>query len=122
MSCNICHTPILVHPHFLDPNDPGSITQTDHLEPIVSTIFPRDPRGPDSQNGKYYEKAVMLTRQYEGVVMQKLNHAGRGLFLSSHWQIIGGMALALWQEQPDKDGNTFDCVCFSNPTLLATEF
>jgi len=110
MSCNICHTPILVHPYFLDPTDLDSITQTDHLDPIVSTIFPRDPRGPGSQNGTYYEQVTMLSRQHEGVALQKVNHAGRGLFLCSEFQILGGVAMALWQEQLEDD-HTIDCVC-----------
>ena len=93
MSCNICHTPILVDEKFLDHSDSGTITQTDHLQPIVAKVCP--PR----VHQRYFRDVVQMDRRFQGVVLSGVAHAGRGLFFSSHWKIIGGMALCLKQEE-----------------------
>lgn len=92
MSCNICHTPILVDEKFLDPDDIATVTQKDHLDPIVEQVCPAKIHQP------YYKKVIQLDRRSEGVVLAGLSHAGRGFFLSSHWRIAGGMAQGLKQE------------------------
>jgi hypothetical protein len=97
MSCNICHTPILVNPQFLDPDDIKTVTQKDHLDPIVEQVCPSKIHQP------YFKSVIQLDRKCEGVVLNGLSHAGRGLFFSSHWKITGGMGLCLKQEDI-KDG------------------
>ena len=93
MSCNICHTPILVDAQFLDPNDMSTVTQTDHLDPIVEQVCPAKTHQP------YFKSVIQIDRRFEGVVLRNLVHAGRGLFIGSHWGIMGGMALPLKQEE-----------------------
>jgi hypothetical protein len=95
MSCNICHAPILVAHQFLDVNKPDSITQTDHLDPIIERVCPAKLHQP------YFRNVVQLDRKFEGIVAKGLVHAGRGMFLSSHWKIMGGMALCYQQEEID---------------------
>lgn len=97
MSCNICHTPILVSPQFLDPDNIKTVTQKDHLHPIVEQVCPSRIHQP------YFKSVIQLNRRSEGVVLNELAHAGRGLFFSTHWQIIGGMGLCHKQEDI-KDG------------------
>jgi len=97
MSCNICHTPILVNPQFLNPNNIEKVTQKDHLDPIVEQVCPSKIHQP------YFKSVIQLDRRSEGVVLNQLAHAGRGLFFSGHWKIAGGMALGLKQEDI-KDG------------------
>lgn len=105
MSCNICHTPILVDEKFLDPNDLESVTQEDHLLPIVEKVCPARTHQP------YFKNAIQIDRRAEGVVLVGLAHAGRGLFIGSHWKIVGGIALAFKQE----DITNGVSVCSVNP-------
>lgn len=104
MSCNICHTPILVDHRYLNVNEPNMITQTDHLDPIVAQVCPTKIHQP------YFRKVVQLDRKFEGIVPNGLVHAGRGSFISSHWDIAGGMALYYHQEEMDDTGLTKSCV------------
>jgi hypothetical protein len=92
MSCNICHTPILVSKQFLDPNDMETVTQTDHLDPIVQQVCPAKTHQP------YFRTVIHLDRRMEGLVGSNPAHCGKGLFLSGFWKIMGGCALALKQE------------------------
>ena len=103
MSCNVCHTPILVHEKFLNPSDMDNVTQNDHLDPIVQQVCPPNTHQP------YFRNVIQIDRRFEGIVFHHLNHAGRGLFLSSHWMITGGMALVLKQEEI-KGGVCLNCV------------
>jgi hypothetical protein len=93
MSCNICHCPILVGNQFLNPEQPNSITQRDHLHPIVAKVCP------PKIHQKYYKNFVQMDHRFVGIVGEGVEHAGRGLFLSSHWNIAGGMALVQPQEE-----------------------
>jgi hypothetical protein len=104
MSCNICHTPILVDRRYLNLNEPNMITQTDHLEPIVGHVCPPKVHQP------YFRKVVQLDYKFEGIVAKGLVHAGRGRFISSYWDIVGGMALYYQQEEVDSSGLTKSCV------------
>ena len=99
MSCNICHTPILVDLRYLT----TQVTQRDHLEPIVAQVCPQQTHQP------YFRKAVQLDRRFQGVVMEDLRHTGLGMFCSMHWNIVGGVAGAVKQEEVDK-GVTTNCV------------
>jgi hypothetical protein len=104
MSCNICHTPILVHSNFLDPRDPSSITQDDHLEPIFSKVCP------PASHQQYFKNVVQLDRRLEGVKLNELVHAGRGVFMSTQFRICGGCANIVKQEEVSPDGITGGCV------------
>lgn len=104
MSCNICHTPILVDRRYLDPKEPNMISQTDHLQPIVGHVCPEKVHQP------YFGKVVQLDWKAEGIVAKALVHAGRGGFISTYWDIIGGMALFYQQEELDESGVTRSCV------------
>jgi hypothetical protein len=104
MSCNICHTPILVHSNFLDPRDPGSITQDDHLEPIFSKVCP------PASHQQYFKNVVQLDRRLEGVNLNELVHAGRGVFMSTQFRICGGCANIVKQEEVSPEGITGGCV------------
>ena len=92
MSCNICLCPILVHPAFLDPEDPGTITQKDHLDPIVEQVCPR-------KHQHYYRSVIQLERRFEGIVVQNVQHFGLGLFGTSQFLNMGGMAMVMRQEE-----------------------
>jgi hypothetical protein len=89
MSCNICHTPILVDPSFLVP---GRVTQDDHLVPIVDRVCP-------AKDQEYFRNVVQLDRQMEGVVMDEVVHGGRGVFYSQRWKICGQKANVCFQER-----------------------
>ena len=89
MSCNICHTPILVDPDSLVPD---RVTQDDHLEPIVERVCP-------AKDQEYFRNVVQLDRQMEGVVMDDAIHQGRGVFCSQRWKICGQMANVCFQER-----------------------
>jgi len=93
MSCNICHCPILVHPAFLDPKDPGTITQKDHLDPIVDQVCPPEHHQP------YYRSIIQLDRRFEGIVVQNVQHFGLGVFGTSQFINMGGMAVVMRQEE-----------------------
>ena len=107
MSCNICHAPILVDHRYLDPNELNMVSQTDHLDPIVARVCPA------KQHQPYFRTVVQLDRKYEGIVLNGLVHAGRGSFISSHWEIVGGMALFYRQEERNDSGATASCVLSS---------
>ena len=95
MACTICRAPILVHEHYLEMR---SVTQVDHLDPIVAKVCP-------TAHQPYFAKVMQLDRRFEGVVMGNLVHAGRGLFMSRTFEIMGGMANPLTQEEME-DGVT----------------
>src|SRR5579862_1858804 len=103
MSCNICHAPILVDKRYLDPRDMDMVSQEDHLDPIVKQVCP-----PNHQS--YFRDVVQLDRRMEGIALQGLVHAGLGLFISSHWEIMGGSANAYKQEELDTEGSTMTSV------------
>jgi hypothetical protein len=113
MSCNICHCPILVHHHFLDPQRPELITQDDHLDPIVQKILSEPHR-------EYYASFHGLDLAMEGIVGIGTEHLGRGLFVSSHWPIVGGIATAGSQEDV-VDGTTMSSVNAPRVTTLTLE-
>jgi hypothetical protein len=99
MACNICRAPILVNKRYLDPNDMDMVTQADHLNPILKEVCP-----PSHQS--YFRDAVLLDRRMEGVLASDLVHAGLGVFISCQWDIIGGSANAIKQEELDDEGVT----------------
>jgi hypothetical protein len=92
MSCTICHCPILVADKFLDPRDSETITQTDHLQPVVAKVCP--PR----MHQSYYKRFVQMDPKVPGIVCDGVAHAGRGLFFSTQWNVVGGMAFCSKQE------------------------
>jgi hypothetical protein len=94
----------LVNPDFLDARDPASVTQTDHLEPIFSRVCP--PAG----HQQYFNKKVQLDRRLEGVVLEDLVHAGRGMFMTTQFRICGGCANVVKQEDITQNGITTGCV------------
>jgi hypothetical protein len=101
MSCNICHTPILVDRRYLNPIDKGMITQLDHLDPIVARVCPIKEHQP------YFRKVVHIDCRHEGIVMPDLVHAGLGVFMSHQWSIIpGGLMIRTCQEDVSLDGVT----------------
>jgi hypothetical protein len=79
------------------------LTQTDHLNPILNIVCPSD----DHQ--KYFRSVVQIDRRFEGVVMRDVVHAGKGLFISSPWNILGSMPTGIKQEEID-GGVTVNCV------------
>ena len=85
-------------------NEPNMITQTDHLQPIVGQACPSKVHQP------YFRKVVQLDWKAEGIAAKGLVHAGRGSFISTYWDIIGGMALFYQQEEVDDSGVTRSCV------------
>ena len=111
MSCNICHTPILVHPTFLNPNRMDHVSQEDHLDPIVNQVCPI------TSHQAYFRKVVQIDRRFEGVVMQDVQHAGRGVFISNQWKIAGGTAQAIRQEEVNNQV-TVACVSASECVTL----
>ena len=111
MSCNICHTPILVHPPFLNAAAMDQVTQTDHLLPIVKEVCP-------TSHQSYFRNMVQLDRKLEGIVLQDPVHMGRGVFCGTIWKIAdGGMANTLFQEEI-RDGVTVNCVYHSFSLLI----
>jgi hypothetical protein len=103
MSCNICHTPILVDQAFLNPNDLARVTQIDHLDPIVGKVCPTKLHQP------YFRNVVHLDRRYEGLMLGDLVHSGRGRFMGRQWP-IRETPLVIVQEEMSRRGDTVSCV------------
>jgi hypothetical protein len=87
------------------------VSQEDHLDPIVDQVCPI------SSHQTYFRKVVQIDRRFEGVVMQDVQHAGRGVFISNQWKIAGGTAQAIRQEEVT-DQVTVSCVFISEHTRL----
>jgi hypothetical protein len=102
MSCNICHTPILVHPHYLD-ESVSSVTQMDQLTATFKQACP-----PAHQH--YFRDFVQLDTKWEGLVAQDLMHSGLGMLLSRQYVSSEGFPLAVSQEEIDEEGTTRNSV------------